>query len=47
MRTKEIADMGELGYGKLTDFSTSVDFEDLFLDDAKLVNNELEKYLKL
>lgn len=47
VRTKEIADMGELGYGKLTDFSTSVDFEDLFLDDAKLVNNELEKYLKL
>lgn len=47
VRTKEIADMGKLGYGKLTDFSTSVEFEDLFLDDAKLVNNELEKRLKL
>lgn len=47
VRTKEIADMGELGYGKLTDFSTNINLEDLFLDDTKLINDELEKHLKL
>ena len=46
VRTKEIADMSELGYGKLTDFGTSVKFEDLFLDDTKLINDEFEKHLK-
>ena len=47
VRTKKIADMGELGYGKLTDFSTNINLEDLFLDDTKLINDELEKHLKL
>lgn len=42
VRTKEIADMDEFGYGKLTDFSISVTFEGLFLSDKKLINNELK-----
>ena len=42
VRTKEIADMDEFGYGKLTDFSISVTFEELFLSDKKLINNELK-----
>lgn len=44
IRTKSEYESGEYGYVKLANLADSINFEDLFLDENKLIDKEIEKY---
>ena len=47
VRTKEIYNMGEESFAKLSDFGVDTSFEDLFYSDEKIIEQELEKLMPL
>ena len=46
IRTKEEYESGEYEYVQLTNLADGINFEDLFLDENKLIDKEIEKHLK-
>ena len=46
IRTKEEYDSGEYEYVQLTNLADGINFEDLFLDENKLIDKEIGKHLK-
>lgn len=47
VRTKEIYNMGEESFAKLSDFGVDTSFEDLFYSDEKIIEQKLEKLMPL
>lgn len=46
IRTKAEYESGEYEYVQLTNLADGINFEDLFLDENKLIDTEIEKHLK-